>query len=79
MTDVTAGRLAGEMVRESEARFRALFSAIDEGYCLCEMVTDSSGRPVDYRFLEANPLFTEMTGLVDPVGKTARELVPGLG
>lgn len=78
VTDVTAGRLAEEMVRESEARFRALFSAIDEGYCLCEMVTDADGRPVDYRFLEANPQFTEMTGLLEPVGRSARELVPGL-
>lgn len=78
MTDVTAGKLAGEMIRESEARFRALFSAIDEGYCLREMVTDSNGRSVDYRFLEADPLVTDMTGLVEPVGRTARELVPDL-
>lgn len=65
-------------LRESEARFRALFSAIDEGYCLCEMVIGPDGRPADYRFLEVNPVFEEMTGLADPVGHTALELVPGL-
>lgn len=61
-----------------DSRFRELFSAIDEGYCLCEMVVDESGQAIDYRFLEINPQFSEMTGLVDAEGRTARELVPGL-
>lgn len=69
---------ASSELRESEARFRALFTAIDEGYALCEIVRGPDGRPEDYRFLEVNPLFTEMTGLSDPVGRTALELVPGL-
>jgi GAF domain len=33
---------------------------------------------VDYRFDAVNALFEQMTGLVDPVGRTARELVPEL-
>jgi len=59
-------------------RFHSIFTAIDEGYCLCEMILDDSGEPIDYRFLETNPMFEEMTGLVDAVGKTAYELVPNL-
>jgi serine phosphatase RsbU (regulator of sigma subunit) len=65
-------------VTDDDGRFRTLFSAIDEGYCLAEIIVDDDGLPVDYRFLEANPLFGEMTGLVDAVGRTARELVPDL-
>jgi serine phosphatase RsbU (regulator of sigma subunit)/anti-sigma regulatory factor (Ser/Thr protein kinase) len=65
-------------LRESEARFRALFFAIDEGYCLGEIVLDAGDRPVDYRFLEINPRFEAMTGLVDAVGHTAHELMPDL-
>ncbi|HEX8384904.1 MAG TPA: PAS domain S-box protein [Rubricoccaceae bacterium] len=66
-------------LRESEDRYRTLFTTIDEGYCLCEMVVDDGGRPVDYRFLEVNPAFSTMTGIAaDAVGRTARELVPGL-
>jgi len=61
-----------------DRRFETLFTAIDEGYCLCEIVVDDQGRAVDYRFLETNPLFEEMTGLHDAVGRTAHELVPGL-
>ncbi len=59
-------------------RFRELFSAIDEGYCLCEIIVDDDGRAVDYRFLETNRVFEEMTGLVDAVGRTAYDLVPDL-
>jgi PAS domain S-box-containing protein len=63
---------------ESEARMRTLFSSIDEGYCLAEMIHDRDGRAIDYRFLEINPLFASMTGLEDPVGRTALEMIPDL-
>ncbi len=66
-------------LRVSEARYRTLFESIDEGVCVAEMIRDEAGRPVDYRFLDINPLFCPMTGLPeDAVGKTARELVPDL-
>lgn len=62
----------------SEDRYRLLVESMDEGFCLCEMLLDEDGTPVDYRFLEVNPVFEPLTGLKQPVGKTARELVPNL-
>lgn len=50
----------------------------EDGFCLCEMIVDDEGVPVDYRFLEINHRFEEMTGLRDPVGRTALDLVPNL-
>lgn len=76
--DVHDRHLAEEALRESEARYRALFTSIDQGYCLCEMILDAEGRPADYRFLEVNPRFEAMTGLQGAVGRTALELVPNL-
>jgi PAS domain len=64
-------------LRQSDNRLQSLFDSIDEGYCLCEMIT-VDGVPIDYRFLKVNPVFEEMTGLIDAVGKTAFELVPTL-
>jgi len=61
----------------TEARYRALFEAIDAGFCIIQMLFEND-RPVDYRFLEVNPQFELQTGLVDPVGQTARTLAPGL-
>ena len=65
-------------LRDSEQRYRALFNSIDEGFCVIEMLFDADGRPNDYRFIEINRLFEEQTGLVHPLGRTARELVPDL-
>jgi PAS domain S-box-containing protein len=66
-------------VREREARYRALFARIDQGFCICEMIVDASGVPTDYRFVEINDAFVGMTGLpADAVGRTARDMVPAL-
>jgi PAS domain S-box-containing protein len=65
-------------LKESEARLRTLFSSIDEGFCMCEMIVDDQGRAIDYRFVEVNALFGAMTGLDDPVNRTAKELIPDL-
>ena len=62
----------------SEARYRTLFDSMDQGFCVMQVIFDADERPVDYRFLEANPTFEQQTGLVDAVGRTAREVVPEL-
>lgn len=65
-------------LRQSEERYRKLLGSIDQGFCVIEMLLDAGGVPNDYRFVEANGVFERQTGLVAPVGRTARELVPGL-
>ena len=69
---------AEEALRRSEERYRTLFEKIDEGFCIIDVVFDEANRPTDYRFVETNPAFERMTGLERAVGRTARELVPGL-
>jgi PAS domain S-box-containing protein len=80
--DVTARARGEAVLRASEARYRGLFTALDEGFCVIELMFDGEddppGRPVDYRFVEANPAFVAQTGLADPVGRTIRELVPDI-
>lgn len=63
-------------LRESEMRYRALFNAIDEGFCVVEMLYDGAGKANDYRFLQVNPAFEDQTGLKDAVGRRIRELAP---
>nr|WP_017297035.1 PAS domain S-box protein [Nodosilinea nodulosa] len=65
-------------LRDSEHRYRTLFESMDEGFCICEMLFDADGKPVDYRFLEINPTFETLTGQQQVVGKTALELSPDL-
>jgi signal transduction histidine kinase len=51
---------------------------MNQGFCVLEMIFDADSRPIDYCFLEINPVFEKQTGLKDAVGKTALELVPNL-
>jgi signal transduction histidine kinase len=69
---------ADAALRARDARYRELFDAIDQGFCVLQIIFDDDGRALDYRFLETNPAFEEQTGLVNAVGRTARELVPEL-
>jgi PAS domain S-box-containing protein len=76
--DVSLRKEAEARARESEARYRDLFSTIDDGFCVIQVLFDAEGRPADYRFLEANGAFERQTGLTSVVGRAVRELVPGL-
>jgi PAS domain S-box-containing protein len=61
--DVTELRRAENAVLESEARYRALFESMTEGFALLEIVDDVEGRPVDARYVEVNPAFERLTGI----------------
>jgi PAS domain S-box-containing protein len=60
----------------NEARYRTLFTSIDQGFCVIDVLFDGNGVACDYRFIEVNPAFEKQTGLVGAIGKTVRELVP---
>lgn len=69
---------ASELLGRSEARYRALFNGMTEGFALHQVVLDEDGAPRDYRFLEVNPAFERLTGLraIDIVGRTLTEVLP---
>lgn len=69
-------RKAQTALRQSEAKYRTLFSSMDEGFCVIEILLDAAGRPSDYVFLETNPPFERQTGLADAIGRRMRELAP---
>ncbi|SDQ44577.1 PAS domain S-box-containing protein [Brevundimonas sp. 374] len=76
--DVSDRHRADQALALSEARYGALFGAMATGFCVIEMKFDAADRPVDYRIVEGNKAFEEMTGLVDPYGKWVSEIAPGL-
>jgi PAS domain S-box-containing protein len=76
--DISDRKLSEEALTASEYKYRTMFEAINDGFCVCEMLFDERDNPTDYRFLEVNPVFEQMTGLTQAEGKTARELVPNL-
>jgi two-component system cell cycle sensor histidine kinase/response regulator CckA len=75
--DITELKRTEEARREAEWKFRALFEKGPIGVAYHEMIYDGSGKPFDYRFLDANESYIELTG-VDPRGKTVRQAFPGI-
>jgi len=77
--DITEQKEAQEKLKESEEKYRSLFENMNTAFAYHEVIVDDNGKPIDYRYIEANNQFEEMTGLkVDEIiGKTVTEILPG--
>ncbi len=67
-------------LKESEERYRTLITRMINAFALQEIICDENGNPCDFRFLDVNAAFEEMTGIKKDkiIGKTAFELIPGM-
>ncbi|GJD57415.1 PAS domain-containing hybrid sensor histidine kinase/response regulator [Methylobacterium dankookense] len=63
-------------LRESKERYRALFEAIDDGFCIIEFIDGPYGPLSDYVHVEANPGYERHTGIPNIVGQRLREIAP---
>ncbi len=74
--DVTQAYQLNEQIRASELRFRTLFSHMNEGVALHELVFDSAMVPVDYRLVEVNDRYQQILGVDRDmvVGRLATEV-----
>jgi PAS domain S-box-containing protein len=66
-------------LRSSETKFRTLFTSMQEGFALHQIINDDTGHAVDYKFLDVNPAFEKLTGLnaKDIIGRRVLEVMPG--
>ena len=78
MSDITERKEAEIAWKKSEERLHSVFNAMSEGFSIQEVICDQAGKPVDLRFIEANPAFERQTGVknADSLGHTLRELFP---
>jgi diguanylate cyclase (GGDEF)-like protein/PAS domain S-box-containing protein len=74
--DISRQVWARHALAVSENRYRTLFESIDEGFCIIELIFDEHERPIDFRYVEINPVFGRHTGFTDALGRTIRELAP---
>jgi PAS domain S-box-containing protein len=76
--DITERKLAEESLRESEEKFRGLFTWMGEAVQLCELVLDEGGGPIDVIIIDVNPAYEKETGLSRDkvVGRRIKEVLP---
>lgn len=74
--DITEQKLIDEQFHESEARYRRLFTIMEEGVAINELVFDDEGKVCDYKILDISDAFERHALLKtqDVLGKTATEL-----
>ncbi len=75
-TAPTQERKTPENPVRSEERYRALFEAIDDGFCIIEFFDGPHGALSDYVHVEANAGYERQSGIPDIVGRTVRDLEP---
>jgi PAS domain S-box-containing protein len=76
--DVTKRKLAEDALLESKEKYRDLFENMNDAFALHQMIFDEHGKPIDYKFLDANPVFLKRLGMKseDLLGHRALELFP---
>ena len=67
-------------LKDSDSKYRQLFQEMTSGFALYEIICDDNDNPIDYRFLEVNPTFENLTTLKARklIGKTINEVLPNL-
>lgn len=68
-------------LKETRNRYRKLFQSMTSAFAVHKVVLDENNKPCDYRFLEVNEAFENLTNLKakDLVGKTVLEVLPEIG
>lgn len=76
--DITQRKEVEKVIRENEQKYSLLFKHLSTGFALHEIILNDEGQASDYRFLEVNPAFEQLTGLNSKnlIGKTCLEVLP---
>jgi PAS domain S-box-containing protein len=80
LRDITERKTTETALRESEQRYRALFTNMSEGFALGEVIRDERGVAHDFRFVEMNDAFEQQSGLTRQAiqGRPMRQVLPHL-
>ncbi len=70
-------QLKDELAQRVTNKYQTIINSLDQGFCIIEAIFREN-RCVDWRYLDANPVFKKQSGFEDAVGKTINGLLPGV-
>jgi PAS domain S-box-containing protein len=79
--DVTELIETQKLLNLTEQRYRSLFENQIEAYALHELIVDENNNPINYKILDVNQAFLDLTNFSDKneiVGKTVLEIWPNI-
>jgi len=78
--DITERKKAEKVLKESEDKYRSLFSTTPSGAAYCKILVDEDNRPIDFVHLEVNNAWERSIGLKreNVVGGKITEVIPGI-
>ncbi len=80
LSETLRAQLSEFLFLEKKASYKNIFHKMLNGFAVHEIICDSTGKPIDYRFLDVNPAFGQLTGLTAEmvIGKTVRQIIPNI-
>ncbi len=80
LRDISDREDAENRIKQSEQKYSSLFTNIQEGVALHEMIFDKKGNPTDFVWIDVNPKYEEITQLKkeDIIGKRGRDIIPSI-
>lgn len=76
----TALQQAKDFAQKSEEQYRLLFTEMEQGIAVHEVIYNDESKVVDYRFIDINPAYERITGLTREMvlNKRVREILPNV-
>jgi PAS domain S-box-containing protein len=69
--DITERKKAEEALKNSEAKFRELFTQMSEGFALHQVIYNDEHKAIDYKIIDINPAFEKQVGITAEKAKEA--------
>ncbi|MFA6627628.1 MAG: HD domain-containing phosphohydrolase, partial [Bacilli bacterium] len=78
LSDISKRMNALNELKESEEKYRLVYSSMSQGMALHEIITDNSGRPIDYIYLDINDSYETLLKVKreNVIGKKITEVMP---
>jgi PAS domain-containing protein len=69
-----------KLSQEQVKKYKSIFKNHPSAFAYHEIILDINNKPINYRFIEINPMFEQILGIKakDLIGKTVIDVLPGI-